>query len=202
MPEAHAAARQHMQQEASDTFVGVEPHGLDAMTLTTVAGGETDSPVTHVEDPVVRDGNAMRRAADRVQDVCRTCTGRLGVDDPLFRIELRAQLLDALRRAQSCGPLREGEGTGGACLGERRAALPAKDGAQGSHWEEEAGIRIAPVPTVRGQRPGCDDAMDMAMRPEGLVPGVQDHGAPARPAEVAVPTLEECVTGGVEQEGQ
>lgn len=190
-----------MQQEASDTCVGVEQHGLDAMTLTTVAGGDTDSPVTHVEDPVVRDGHAMRRAADRVQDVCRTCTGRLGVDDPLLSIELRATLLDALRSAQSCGPLREGQGAGGACLGSRRAELPAKDGAQGSHWEEEAGISIDPVPTVRGQRPGCDDAMDLAMRPYGLVPGVQDHGAPELPAEVAGPTRDACVTGGVAQAG-
>ena len=117
MPDAHEAARQHMQQEAPDQFVGVEHHGLDAMTLTTVAVGETDPPVTHVEDPVVRDGNAMRIAADIVQDVCRTCTGRLGVDDPLFSIELRAKLFDTLRSAQRCGPLSEGQGAGGACLG-------------------------------------------------------------------------------------
>ena len=58
------------------------------------------------------------------------------------------------------------------------------------------------MPTVSGQRPACDDAMDMEMRPSGLVPGVQDYGAPDLPAEVAVPKLDECLTGGVEQEGQ
>jgi hypothetical protein len=67
MPDAYETARQHMQQEAPDKFVGVEPHGLDTMTLTTIAIGEADPPVTHVEDPVIRDGDTMRRAADIVQ---------------------------------------------------------------------------------------------------------------------------------------
>jgi hypothetical protein len=66
MPDAHEAARQHMQQEAPDKFVGVESHGLDAIPLPTVAVGEADPAVTHVEDPVVRDGDAMRIPADIV----------------------------------------------------------------------------------------------------------------------------------------
>ena len=202
MPEAHEAAGQHMQQEASDKFVGVERHGLDTIALTTVAVGKADPPVTHVEDPVVRDGDAMRIAADIVQDVCRACKGRLGVDDPLFGIELRAQLLEALRGAQGWGALSEGQGAGGACLGQRLAELPAKDRAQGPHGKEEAGIGIDPAPPVGGERTSRDDAVDMEMRPQGLVPGVQDHGAPDLPAEVAVPKLDERLAGGVEQQGQ
>jgi hypothetical protein len=165
MPNTHAAAREPMQQEAPDKFVGVESQGLDAMPLTTVAVGETDPPVTHVEAPVVRDGDAMRITANIVQDVCRTCKGRLGVDDPLCGIELRAQLREALRRAQRCGALGERPGAGSPCSGQRRAELPAKNGAQGTHWEEEARIRIDPVPAVSGQRASRNDTVDMAMRP-------------------------------------
>ena len=40
------------------------------------------------------------------------------------------------------------------------------------------------------------------MRPQGLIPGVQDHGAPDLPAEVAVPKLHERLTRRVEQQGQ
>jgi hypothetical protein len=164
MPDAYETARQHMQQEAPDKFVGVEPHGLDTMTLTTIAIGEADPPVTHVEDPVIRDGDTMRRAADIVQDVGRTCKGGLGIDDPLFGIELRAQLLEACRSAQRCRPFSAGQGASGACLGQRRTALPAKDGASGAYGEEEAGSSIDPVPAVSGQCPGRDDAVAMAMR--------------------------------------
>ena len=60
-----------MQQEAADKFVGVERQGLDTIALTTVAVGEADAAVTHVEESVVRDGNPMRIAADIVQDLRR-----------------------------------------------------------------------------------------------------------------------------------
>ena len=49
---------------------------------------------------MVGNGDAMGRAADIVQDVCRACQGCLGVDTPFFGVELRTQLLDVLRRAQ------------------------------------------------------------------------------------------------------
>jgi hypothetical protein len=94
-----------MQQKAADKFVGIERHGLDTITLTTVMVGEADPPVTHVEEPVVRDGDAMCIAADIVQDVGRAGQGCLGVDDPLFGIELSAQLCKALGDAPHWGAL-------------------------------------------------------------------------------------------------
>jgi hypothetical protein len=202
MPETHEAAGQHMEAEAADTCVGVERHRLDTIALATLPVGEAHPPVTHIEAPVVRDGDAMRRAADRVQDVCRIGKRRLGVDHPLFGRELRTKLLEARRRTKRCGSLSEGPGAGGACLGQRRTELPTKDGAQGAHGEEEAGSRLDPVPAVSGQRARRNDAVDMEMRPSRLVPGVQDHGASELPAEVAGPTLDEGLTGGVEQEGE
>src|SRR5262245_17598081 len=42
----------------------------------------------------------------------------------------------------------------------------------------------------------------MEMRAQGLIPGMQDHGAPDLPAEVAVPKLHERLTRSVEQQGQ
>ena len=56
---------------------------------------------------MVGNGDAMGIAADIVQDVCRACQGRLGVDDPFFGIELRTKLLEVLRRAQGWGALNE-----------------------------------------------------------------------------------------------
>src|SRR5215510_4840170 len=122
----------------------------------------------------------------------RACKRRLGVDDPLLGIELIVQL---------CKALREGQGAGGACLGESRTKLAAKDRAQGSHRKEEAGIGIDPVLPLEGKRASRDDAVDMAMRSQGLIPGVHDHRAADLPAEVVVSKLDEGLTGGVEQEG-
>jgi hypothetical protein len=66
MSETHEAVGQHMQEEAPDKFVGVKRHGLDTIALTTVTIGEADAPVTHVEEPMVCDSDAMGIAADIV----------------------------------------------------------------------------------------------------------------------------------------
>jgi hypothetical protein len=55
-----------MQQEAADKFVRLERHGLEPIALTAIAVGEADPPVPHVEEPVVRDSDAMRIATDIV----------------------------------------------------------------------------------------------------------------------------------------
>src|SRR5262249_25378280 len=114
MPETHEAAGSHMQQKTAEKFVGVARHGLDTNRLTTVTGGEADPPVTHVEEPMIGNGDAMGIAAEIVQDLSRTGKRCLGVDNPLFGIALCAQLLAALRRAQRWSPHCEGPGATGA----------------------------------------------------------------------------------------
>jgi hypothetical protein len=191
-----------MQQEASDKFLRVERHGLETMVLTTVTVGKTDPPVTHVEDPVVRNGDAMGRAADIVQDVLRTCKGWLGVDDPLSGIQLGAKWCEARRDAPGWRLLREGHGAGGPESGQCLAELPAKDRAQGPHRKEEAGVGLDPALPVGGERASRDHAVDMEMRPQGLVPRVQDPGTPDLPAEVALPKLPERLARGLAQQRQ
>ena len=193
LPKTPAATGEHMQQEAADTCVGIERHGLDTLALTTVAGGKADAAVTPVEAPVVRAGDARRRAADIIQALRRAGTGRLGVDDPLVRVELSAKL---------CKALREEHGAGGACRGQRRAELAAQDRAQGPPRAEEAGISRAPALPGGGPRASRDDAVDVAVRPQGLLPGVPPPRAPALPAEVAVSNLPARLTRRVEPEGQ
>src|SRR5215470_16581304 len=105
--------------------------------------------------------DAMRITADRVQDVARAYQGRLGVDHPVFGVELRPQLLDVLRRAQGWKALHAERGGGGASLEERLTELAAQDRAQGPHRKAEARISLNPACTVSGQRPSCHDAVDM-----------------------------------------
>jgi hypothetical protein len=62
-----------MQQEAADKFVSSERHRLHAIALTTITVGEANPAVTHLKETVIHDGDAMRVAADIVQDLCRLC---------------------------------------------------------------------------------------------------------------------------------
>ncbi len=50
-----------------------------------------------------------------------------------------------------------------------------------------------PRRTIGRERSRWDEAVEMAMRAEGLIPGVQDHRAADLPAKVVVATLEECL---------
>src|SRR5713101_4009996 len=104
VPETHEAAGEHMQEEAADKFVGVERHGLSPIALTTVPVGKADPPIADIKDAVVRDGDAMGIAADIIQDVLRACKGWLGVDHPLFGIQLGTERCE-VRRPASAGRL-------------------------------------------------------------------------------------------------
>ena len=42
----------------------------------------------------------------------------------------------------------------------------------------------------------------MEMRPQGLIPGMEDHGTPDLPTQVALPKLHERLTRRLEQQGQ
>jgi len=192
MPKTPEAAGDHRPQAAAETCVGVARHGLAPMALTPGAVGQAAAAVTHGEEPGVRDGDARRRAADRVPARRRAGQGRRGGDDPRVRGERSAQLGQALR---------EEPGAGGACLGPRRAARAAQDGAQGPHRAAEAGSSRDPALPVGGTRASRADAGDRAMGPSGLIPGGYDHGAAALPAEGAVATRHAPLTRRVAQEG-
>jgi hypothetical protein len=202
MPETHEAVGEHMQEEAADKFVGVERHGLGSMTLTPVPVGQADPSIAYIEDAVVRDGNAMGIAADIVQDVLRAGKGGLGVDHPLFGIQLGTKRCE-VRRASSGDRLpRAEQSAGGPEPGQRLTELSAKNGTQGSHWKQEARISLYPAHPVRRERASRHEAMDMEMCPQGLIPGMEDHGTPDLSTKVALPKLHERLTRRFEQQGQ
>ena len=66
MPETHAAAGEHRQEKAADQCVGVERHGLSPLALTTVPVGQVAPPSADSKEAVVRDGDAMGRAAHQL----------------------------------------------------------------------------------------------------------------------------------------
>jgi len=202
MPETPEAVGEPRHEEAADPCVGVERHGLRPMALTTVPGGHVDPPIADIKEAVVRDGEAMGRAADIIQDVLRACQGWLGVDPPRFGIQRGTQRC-AVRRPFAAGRrLRAGQGVGGPAPGQRLPALPAHHGTQGTPGTQEARSRRSPAPPLRRERASRPEAMAMARRPQGLIPGMEDHGTPALPTQVARPTRPERLTRRVAQPGQ
>src|SRR5208282_1556605 len=78
-----------MNEKSPDELLGADCHRLLPATATIVLPAEADSATVDVEDAVVGNGDAMRIAADIVEDLFRSRKGRLGVDDPIRLAERR-----------------------------------------------------------------------------------------------------------------
>jgi len=81
--DALEADGQHVQQEAADELVGRERHGPVAGFVTVVLALEQDRIAIKAQQPVVRDGDAMRVAAQVIEHLCGAAKRWFRVDDPL-----------------------------------------------------------------------------------------------------------------------
>jgi hypothetical protein len=75
------------EKEPVEKFIGGERERADLTTVSVVLPAEGDGVVSHVEEPVIRDGDAVRVAREVVQYVDGTAKRRLGVHDPRLAIE-------------------------------------------------------------------------------------------------------------------
>src|SRR5579859_1714255 len=83
VPDAVEPVRQHMDQEATDEFVGRERHRLLAIVVPVILPAEADLAVIQRHKAVVGDGDAMRIAADIVENLSWPGERPLGIDHPL-----------------------------------------------------------------------------------------------------------------------
>ena len=74
-----------MNEKSPDELLGADCHRLLLATATIILPAEADFAAVDVEDAVVGNGDAMRIAADIVEDLFRSRKGRLGVNDPCDR---------------------------------------------------------------------------------------------------------------------
>jgi hypothetical protein len=81
--DALEAVGQHVQQEAADELVGRERHGLVAGFVTVVLPLEQDRIAIKTQQPVIRDGDAMRVAAQVIEYLRGAAKRWFRVDDPL-----------------------------------------------------------------------------------------------------------------------
>src|ERR1700722_825803 len=80
--------------------------------------------------------------------------------------------------------------------------LAAEDAAQGADGKQETRMGCTPALPVAGQSAARDQAMDVEVSLELLVPGVQDHGDARLAAEMVAAELEQGLGGGLEEQVQ
>src|SRR3954454_19015895 len=83
MADAMKAVRQGVQQETSNELIGRQGHHLALVVMPIIAPAKADLPVRHVDQPAVRNGDAVRVATEIGQDRRGTGKGAFGIDPPL-----------------------------------------------------------------------------------------------------------------------
>jgi len=85
VPHAHEAARQHVQEEPADEFLGIDREQPSPVAAPAIAIGKADAALIESTQALVADGNPVGVAAQIVQHLSGAGPGRLAVDDPLSR---------------------------------------------------------------------------------------------------------------------
>ena len=170
------AAREHVQEESADELAGVEAHHLELVCAGVVAPAQTHLLAVEVDEAVVGDGGLVGVAPEVGHDVGGAGERRLGVDDPVVRLQRGLQALEgaAVVEAIGAGHTQFAVAMGG---GEEVEILAAKDLRHGGGGEEETAAHGGqPALSVRTQGAVGDDAVDMDVLPQILPPGVEHDG--------------------------
>jgi len=182
--------------------MGLQRHDLLPMPLATIAIGEADVAVTDIDQTIVGNRDAVRVPAEILQDLLGAGPRWLGIDDPLWRIELIKRSGEALRRPQRSPLGGERQLPTGRQSVESLEELGAEDGAQRLDREEKARMRRDPLWAVGDQGPTWDQAMDMEVGIQELIPRVQNYRRGHLATKILAPKLQERLAGRLKQERQ
>ena len=78
------AFRQHMQRKSTEKLERADGHGPLLTAARVVLPSKRDVVVSHLDDPMIRDGDAVRVAREVVEDVGRAAKRGFGIYDPIM----------------------------------------------------------------------------------------------------------------------
>jgi len=179
--DADEAAWHEVQQEAAQELVCGQAHDALPVAMRGVSPAEADLAVSEGDQPAVGDADAMGVGAEVAQRVLGSAEGPLGVDDPVVTeqdsepcgeaawFRERCEVAVELQLAFAERSLKPGE------------ELAPEDTAEHLDRKEERTARRDPAGMIRCKAAGGDDAVNVRMMLQALVPGVE-HAEEADPA--------------------
>ena len=167
-------ARQDVQQESADEFVGQEGHGLLSVVVGVILPLEGDALAVKGRQARIGDRRAMGVAGQILQHLLCAAKGWLGVDDPVGPNRLIKQALEGLAVGVPAQHAEETELSATKSLLQSSDELAAKDTTQNAHREEEVGAPLDPLLAVGRKPAGGHHAVQVGMMHQVLSPRVQD----------------------------
>lgn len=87
MPDPDEAFRQDVQEKSPDELCGRQSHHALGSASPIISVPESDDAALQIEEPSVRDGDAVRVAREILKNLLGRAEGRLRIEDPLLLFE-------------------------------------------------------------------------------------------------------------------
>ena len=175
MADADEAAREYMQQEATQKFIDVKSQESLFVLVSGVSPAKRDLVIQEGNEPAIGDRHPMRISAEIAQHLLGPAERRLAVDHPSRRVKLTDQTPKQFGLSQAAKQAVKLELSGSVSLLERFEKLAAEDFAENPFRKKEAIIsRTHPMGMVARQTAGSDDAVNMGMMLQLLIPGMEN----------------------------
>ena len=186
MADTNEATRQHMEQEAAHKLVDVKSQESLFVFVSGVSPAERYLVILEGNEPVIGDRNSMSVGAEIAQHLIGSTERWLAVDHPSPCVKLTDQTAKQFGLIQAVKQAVKLELPGSVSLLERFEKLAAEDFTESPFGKKEPiTSRTYPVGMVARKTTGSDDAVNVGMMLQLLIPGMEnaeeaDLGAEAR----------------------
>jgi hypothetical protein len=98
--DTHESPGQDVDEKSPQKLISRDGHDLLLTAVGVVLPAKRDSSFAKSDEPMVGDGDTVGVAGEIVEHMLSAAEGRLGIDDPLLRIELSQEMSESLSVGQ------------------------------------------------------------------------------------------------------
>ena len=199
---AHEAGWQQVQQEAAQELVNRKVHDALAVVVSRVPPAEAHVAIFQCDQPGVGDGDAMGVGAEIAQYMFRSAEGWLGIDDPVVAVQATQPGREDARVGECSKLTMEVERAFTESTLECGDELTAKDAPEYLPRQDVGRTAGDPARVSGSQTAGGDDAVNVGMKLQTLVPGMENAEEADLGPEVTriARDLEESLGAGAKQQ--
>ena len=146
----YIARGQYMKKEPPDKFIGLQRHGLLAVTVGIISPEKRNMAVLDSEDTVIADGDSMGIPAEVLQDPLGAIEGRFAIDDPLLVVEMSPERFEGSGFLEMANTAGEYKIIRREAFFEQIQELPSEQCRDDPYGDEEAFAAGHPAAPVRG----------------------------------------------------
>ena len=170
---ANEARRKQMQEETAEELLQRQRHPPLLVVMRRIPPAKRDLAIRQGDQSVVGDGDPVGVGTEIAQGVLRTSEGSFAVDNPVMAKQLPEPGRENLGLREELEVAMEAELALDEGALQSGHELAAKHPAQHFVGKKEGAAGLDPSRVIGGQTAGREYAMDMRMKLELLIPGVQ-----------------------------